>query len=64
MNQLVPFTAARSCIGFVAGDRASYRFFEFSTTQIRNPSTRPGDPEKRSSGALPPNDALDQPYEL
>jgi hypothetical protein len=33
MNQLVSFSGARApALVFVAGDRASYRFFEFSTT--------------------------------
>ena len=40
MNQLVPFTDRTPIIVVAAGARASYRFFEFFTAQIRNPHTR------------------------
>jgi hypothetical protein len=39
MNQLVPFTDRAPAL-VAAGERASYRFFEFFTAQIRNPNTR------------------------
>jgi site-specific recombinase XerD len=41
MNQLVASTADRAPILVAAeGERASYRFFEFFTANIRNPHTR------------------------
>jgi site-specific recombinase XerD len=40
MNQLVAFTDRSPALVAAAGDRASYRFFEFFTAQIRNPNTR------------------------
>ena len=41
MNQLVAFTADRApALVAASGERASYRFFEFFTAQIRNPNTR------------------------
>jgi site-specific recombinase XerD len=40
MNRLVPFTDRTHALVAVAGERASYRFFEFFTAQIRNPNTR------------------------
>jgi site-specific recombinase XerC len=41
VNQLVPITADRApALVAAAGARASYRFFEFFTAQIRNPNTR------------------------
>jgi hypothetical protein len=41
MNQLVAFTASRApALVAAAGARASYRFLEFFTAQIRNPNTR------------------------
>jgi hypothetical protein len=41
MNQLVPVTADRApALVTAAGARASYRFLEFFTAQIRNPHTR------------------------
>jgi integrase/recombinase XerD len=40
MNQLVPFTDRAPAFVAAAGARASYRFFEFFTAQIRNPNTR------------------------
>jgi site-specific recombinase XerD len=41
MNQLVPILADRApALIAAAGDRASYRFFEFFTANIRNPHTR------------------------
>ena len=41
MNQLVPMIAARApTLVAAAGARASYRFLEFFTAQIRNPHTR------------------------
>jgi site-specific recombinase XerD len=39
MNQLVPASHAPALIA-AAGERASYRFLEFFTAQIRNPHTR------------------------
>jgi site-specific recombinase XerD len=40
MNQLVPITDHTHALVAAAGERASYRFFEFFTAQIRNPNTR------------------------
>jgi hypothetical protein len=40
MNQLVPFTDRAPALVAAAGARASYRFFEFFTANIRNPHTR------------------------
>lgn len=41
MNQLVPFAGAHApAVVTAAGDRATYRFLEFFTAQIRNPNTR------------------------
>jgi|ERR1700730_13616909 site-specific recombinase XerD len=41
MNQLVPIIGDRThVLAAAAGERASYRFFEFFTAQIRNPNTR------------------------
>jgi hypothetical protein len=41
MNQLVPVTADRApALIAAAGARASYRFLEFFTANIRNPHTR------------------------
>ena len=41
MNQLALVTADRAhALVAAAGERASYRFFEFFTAQIRNPNTR------------------------
>ena len=41
MNQLVAFSLTTLPAPIVAaGDRASFRFFEFFTSQIRNPNTR------------------------
>ena len=41
MNQLAPITASRApALVAAAGARASYRFLEFFTAQIRNPHTR------------------------
>ena len=41
MNQLVPITADRApALVATAGERASYRFFEFFTANIRNAHTR------------------------
>ncbi len=40
MNQLVTFTDRTPALVAAAGARASYRFFEFFTAQIRNPNTR------------------------
>ncbi len=41
MNQLVPTLSARTpAIIAAVGARASYRFLEFFTAQIRNPHTR------------------------
>jgi hypothetical protein len=41
MNQLVLFRAAEALPSLIAadGERASYRFFEFFTAQIRNGQT-------------------------
>src|ERR1039458_8910889 len=39
MNQLVPVSRAPALV-VAAGERASYRFLEFFTAQIRNPDTR------------------------
>jgi hypothetical protein len=39
MNQLVAFTDRIPAL-IAAGERASCRFFEFFTAQIRNPNTR------------------------
>ena len=40
MNQLVPFADRTPSLAAAAGARASYRFLEFFTAQIRNPNTR------------------------
>ena len=40
MNQLVPFTDRAPALIAALSARASYRFFEFFTEQIRNPNTR------------------------
>jgi hypothetical protein len=40
MNQLVAFTDRAPALVAAAGERASYRFLEFFTAQIRNPNTR------------------------
>jgi hypothetical protein len=41
MSQLVPIIADRApALVAAVGERASYRFFEFFTAQIRNPHTR------------------------
>ena len=40
MNQLVPFTDRAPALVAAGGERASYRFFEFFTANIRNPHTR------------------------
>jgi hypothetical protein len=40
MNQLVTFTSRAPALASAAGERASYRFFEFFTAQVRNPNTR------------------------
>ena len=40
MNQLVPFTGRTPALVAASGERASYRFFEFFTANIRNPHTR------------------------
>ena len=41
MNQLAPLTVSRApALVVAAGPRASYRFLEFFTAQIRNPHTR------------------------
>jgi hypothetical protein len=40
MNQPVPTTDRAPALAAAAGARASYRFFEFFTAQIRNPNTR------------------------
>jgi hypothetical protein len=41
MNQLAPIATNRApALIAAAGERASYRFFEFFTANIRNPNTR------------------------
>ncbi|MGB8901454.1 MAG: hypothetical protein WCC90_20415 [Methylocella sp.] len=40
MNQLVAFTDRTPALVAAAGARASYRFLEFFTANIRNPNTR------------------------
>jgi site-specific recombinase XerD len=40
MNQLVAFTDRGPALVAAVGERASYRFFEFFTANIRNPHTR------------------------
>jgi hypothetical protein len=40
VNQLVAFTDRAPALVAALGERASYRFFEFFTVQIRNPDTR------------------------
>jgi hypothetical protein len=40
MNQLVAVTDRAPTLVATADDRASYRFLEFFTAQIRNPRTR------------------------
>jgi hypothetical protein len=40
MNQLVVFTQRAPALIAAEGERASYRFFEFFTANIRNPHTR------------------------
>ena len=43
MNQLVPILADRApAVVAAAGERASYRFLEFFTANIRNPHTGEG----------------------
>jgi hypothetical protein len=37
---LVPLADRTTAVVAVVGERASYRFFEFFTAQIRNPNTR------------------------
>ncbi len=39
MNQLVPITDRAPALVTASGERASYRFFEFFTANIRNPNT-------------------------
>ena len=39
MNQLVPFTGRTPALVAAGGERASYRYFEFFTANIRNPHT-------------------------
>jgi hypothetical protein len=39
-NQLVTFTDRTPALVAALGKRASYRFFEFFTANIRNPHTR------------------------
>ena len=40
MTQLIVFTDRAPALIAAVGDRASYRFFEFFTANIRNPPTR------------------------
>src|SRR5271157_4508183 len=40
MNQLIVFTDRAPSLIATSGPRASYRFLEFFTAQIRNPHTR------------------------
>jgi hypothetical protein len=40
MNQRVPFADRAPALVAAAAARASYRFLEFFTAQIRNPNTR------------------------
>lgn len=40
MNQLAPIAARAPALVAASGVRASYRFLEFFTAQIRNPHTR------------------------
>jgi hypothetical protein len=40
MNHLVVFTDRTPALIAAVGERASYRFFEFFTANIRNPHTR------------------------
>ena len=40
MNQLIVFADRAPALIAADGERASYRFFEFFTTNIRNPHTR------------------------
>ena len=40
MNQIAPFCYRAPALVAAVGERASYRFFEFFTAQIRNPHTR------------------------
>jgi hypothetical protein len=40
VNQLIIFTDRAPALVAAVGDRASYRFFEFFTANIRNPHTR------------------------
>jgi hypothetical protein len=40
MTQLVVFTDRTPALVAAAGERASYRFSEFFTAQIRSPNTR------------------------
>ena len=40
MNQIIPFATNGPALVAPAGARASYRFLEFFTAQIRNPHTR------------------------
>ena len=43
MNQIAAITATRApALIAAAGDRASYRYIEFFTAQIRNPNTSHG----------------------
>jgi len=40
MNQIAPITDRALTLVGASGERASYRFFEFFTANIRNPHTR------------------------
>jgi len=54
MSQLVPITADRApCLIDAEGERASYRFFEFFTANIRNPHTRRTYPNERNPQTEP-----------
>jgi hypothetical protein len=51
MSQLAPVIASRApALVAAAGPRASYRFLEFFTAQIRNPHTRRASRAKRGLG--------------
>jgi|HubBroStandDraft_6_1064221.scaffolds.fasta_scaffold704365_2 hypothetical protein len=55
---LVPLADRTPALVAAAGARASYRFLEFFTAQIRNPNTRRA--KKGQSGSLPSNAVFTQ----
>ncbi len=59
MNQLVPFTDRAPALVAAAGARASYRFLEFFTAQIRNPNAyrrcNKDDPRRKPRAGVKPS---------